>query len=90
VKAISFSLTRCSKEGNATEGDSSTEKTLKFAPRPVISVETSIEYMNSDGKKLLSFKHNCLTNTSIVRFITYDYHVIVIVPKSSLQADLWR
>ena len=60
ARAITFSLTR-SKEENATESDSSAVKTPKVARIPIISVETSIKYMNSDGKKLFtSFKHNTI------------------------------
>ncbi|XP_077279979.1 mitochondrial ribosomal protein S18B [Temnothorax americanus] len=54
ARAITFSLTRCSEEGNATGSDvteSSSAETPKIARRPVISVETSIRYMNSDAYK---------------------------------------
>lgn len=52
ARAITFSLTRCSKEGNATEGDSAAAETApKVARVPIIPVETSIEYMNSDAYK---------------------------------------
>ncbi|XP_018400255.1 PREDICTED: 28S ribosomal protein S18b, mitochondrial [Cyphomyrmex costatus] len=44
TRTITFSLTR-SEEANATE------ETPKVASRPVISVETSIKYMNSDAYK---------------------------------------
>ncbi|XP_012054636.1 PREDICTED: 28S ribosomal protein S18b, mitochondrial [Atta cephalotes] len=50
ARAITFSLTR-SKEENATESDSSAVKTPKVARIPIISVETSIKYMNSDAYK---------------------------------------
>ncbi|XP_011882556.1 PREDICTED: 28S ribosomal protein S18b, mitochondrial isoform X2 [Vollenhovia emeryi] len=61
TRTIAFSLTRCSETNNvtethATEGDvtgdnSPAAGTPKVAARPVVSVETSISYMNSDAYK---------------------------------------
>ncbi|KAL0121740.1 hypothetical protein PUN28_006899 [Cardiocondyla obscurior] len=53
-RAVAFSLTHCSKEESANQNDNSSAETLdtpKVEARPVISVETSIEYMNSDAYK---------------------------------------
>ncbi|XP_011156583.1 28S ribosomal protein S18b, mitochondrial [Solenopsis invicta] len=51
VRAITFSLTRCSEEGNATEGDNVAADTSKVECKPIITAETSIKYMNSDAYK---------------------------------------
>lgn len=59
ARSITFSFPRYSdnteelKEGITTEADSSTVDASKVARRPIVPVETSIKYMNSDGKKSL-------------------------------------
>ena len=59
TRAITFSFARCSdntEEENITEAK--TPDAPKVAPRQIVSVETSIKYMNSDGKKL--FIYGCV------------------------------
>ncbi|KAG5336480.1 RT18B protein, partial [Acromyrmex charruanus] len=50
ARAITFSLTHYSEEGNVTKDSSATE-TPKVTCVPIVSVETSIKYMNSDAYK---------------------------------------
>lgn len=52
ARTIAFSFARCSdntEEGNTAEAENLNAP--KVARRPIVSVETSIKYMNSDGKK---------------------------------------
>ncbi|XP_012539964.1 28S ribosomal protein S18b, mitochondrial [Monomorium pharaonis] len=51
ARAITFSFAHYSEEENATEGDGTSTDAPKIAARPIISVETSINYMNSDAYK---------------------------------------
>ncbi|XP_018337070.1 PREDICTED: 28S ribosomal protein S18b, mitochondrial isoform X2 [Trachymyrmex septentrionalis] len=51
ARTITFSRTHCSEEENTSEGDSLAAETPKVACVPIVSVETSIKYMNSDAYK---------------------------------------
>lgn len=85
ARTITFSLTHCSEQENATEDDSAAVKDPKIVPRPVVSVETSIKYMNSDGKKLsMSFKCDMIVWRATIwqswdlfyyKLTWHDYHV---------------